>query len=269
MFIAESFVFTHPPKTGGSFVNDVLKEVFGEIGGAAPKHAVRRDIPEQHQDKPVLTLIREPLSYYTSVWRYGWWIDRDPGDWKWSRWDEDWACKKYADYPYLTFTNFVDAILDIEHRQISPAVRRLAPALPLGQLLLSTLDYACPDPVVALAEQAGEAWCEAEGVAALRRHVADVTFLHTENLQVELRNYLIRQGVPTDQATQACAREPVRPLNTPAGRVLKNGHGQPYDAADRSHLTPKLVADILAAEELILRLFPEYRSPLIGWPPSA
>lgn len=262
MFIAESFVFTHPPKTGGSFVNDVLTDVFGETRGMAPKHGVRRDIPEEHQDKPVLTLIREPLAYYTSVWRYGWWIDRDPGDWNWARWDERWASSNYADYPYLPFADFVDAMLHIEHRHLPAAVKRLAPVLPLGQLLLSTLDYACVDPVVVLAEQAREHWRATPSVAALRRHVGDVTFLHTENLQAELRGYLIRQGVPSGAATQACAREPVRPLNTPAGRVLKNGHGQPYDSADRSHLTSKLVADILAAEELILHLFPEYRSPL-------
>lgn len=252
--VTDDFVFLRPPKTGGSFVAEVLQEVFGPSCAIGAKHATRRDVPEEHSRKPVVTLVREPIAYYTSVYRYGWWIDRDTEGWNWTRWHEAPLRDRFPEYPYLTFRHFVEALLDIPNRYVPDEVKALATRMPVGQLLLSTLDYACVDPLPVL-----RAGLEEARVASIRSMIDGVVFLHTETLATDLEAFLVGRGIDAAAASQACRRPPVRPVNTPHGRVLGGGHGQPYDPGDRSHLEADVVAEIMRAESLYLDILPEYR----------
>ena len=125
----------------------------------------------------------------------------------------------------------------------------------MGQLLISTVEYGCRNPVRALQDLAHR------GVkSTLNDHFQDVTMLHTERLGEDLAEFLGTVGINPTQTAEVTKRPPVRPLNAPGGQPLNNGHGQPYDASDRSHLTDELVSRILQAEFQYLNLWPEYRT---------
>ncbi len=95
----------------------------------------------------------------------------------------------------------------------------------MGQLLISTIEYACRNPVGALQDLAGR------GVKSMREHIHDVTMLHTEQLGEDLAQFLGTMGCHRAQTAEIAKRPAVRPLNMPGGQPLNNGHGQPYDAA--------------------------------------
>jgi hypothetical protein len=69
MLIHEKFVFLHMPKTGGSFVGNVLKrELPGSLTRGAPGklHPGWGDLPDEARGRPVLVYVRNPWDWYVS-----------------------------------------------------------------------------------------------------------------------------------------------------------------------------------------------------------
>lgn len=76
MIVTDKFVFVHFPRTGGTFVTDVIMKFFPsarEIG----YHLPRSLLPKEHSHLPVLGTIRNPWEFYVS-WYYHIW-PRDIG----------------------------------------------------------------------------------------------------------------------------------------------------------------------------------------------
>lgn len=72
MILSSKFIFLHLPKTGGSFVRELLTH-------HAPKnwqvslhdnHPTIRDIPPSHADLPIFGLVRNPYDWYVSWYHY-------------------------------------------------------------------------------------------------------------------------------------------------------------------------------------------------------
>ena len=69
MLVTDKFIFLHLPRTGGTFVYDVVKKFFPsarEIG----YHLPRIVIPEDYSDLPVLGTIRNPWEFYASWYQH-------------------------------------------------------------------------------------------------------------------------------------------------------------------------------------------------------
>ena len=74
MIVTDKFVFVHLPRTGGTFVSDVIRKFFPsahEIG----HHLPREFLPREHSHLPVLGTIRNPWEFYVSLYHYSWHID--------------------------------------------------------------------------------------------------------------------------------------------------------------------------------------------------
>ena len=84
MIITDKFVYVHHPKTGGTFVNSVLRQLYkvennvprerryGEFAWRR-KHRPCRKIPEEHRGKLVLATVRNPYDWWVSAYEFGWW----------------------------------------------------------------------------------------------------------------------------------------------------------------------------------------------------
>ncbi|MDH5649356.1 MAG: hypothetical protein OEY67_06835 [Gammaproteobacteria bacterium] len=72
MFLCKHFVYLHLPKTGGTFLHDVLTAHSPETWDIqpVPGHGSVRDIPERYSDLPVIGFIRNPWDYYVSWYTY-------------------------------------------------------------------------------------------------------------------------------------------------------------------------------------------------------
>jgi hypothetical protein len=76
MIVTDKFVFVHLPRTGGTFVTDVIMKFFPsahEIG----YHLPRSLLPKEYTHLPVLGTVRNPWDFYVS-WYYHIW-PRDIG----------------------------------------------------------------------------------------------------------------------------------------------------------------------------------------------
>jgi hypothetical protein len=76
MIVTDKFVFVHLPRTGGTFVTEMIMKFFPsarEIG----YHLPRSLLPKEYGDLPVLGIVRNPWEFYVS-WYYHLW-PRDIG----------------------------------------------------------------------------------------------------------------------------------------------------------------------------------------------
>jgi len=73
MLKTDDFIFIHAPKTGGTFITKILKELYPNAKEIADKHAYAKDIPKDLKSLLRLLSLREPVSWYESHYLYGWW----------------------------------------------------------------------------------------------------------------------------------------------------------------------------------------------------
>jgi hypothetical protein len=72
MILCNKFVFLHLPKTGGSFVRELLTQHAPEAWEISlhDNHPTVRDIPASHADLPIFGLVRNPFDWYVSWYHY-------------------------------------------------------------------------------------------------------------------------------------------------------------------------------------------------------
>ena len=63
--ITEKFVFVHVPKTGGRFLRRLMGTYPGTINIGNPHKGIK-DIPKEHKKLPIVTIVRDPLTWYGS-----------------------------------------------------------------------------------------------------------------------------------------------------------------------------------------------------------
>ena len=71
MIVTDKFVFVHFPRTGGTFITDVIKRFFPsaqEIG----YHLPRLLLPHKYSELPVLGTVRNPWEFYVSWYHHVW-----------------------------------------------------------------------------------------------------------------------------------------------------------------------------------------------------
>ena len=69
MIVTDKFVFVHLPRTGGTFVSEVIMKFFpsaNEIG----HHTPRKLLPTKYSHLPVLGMVRNPWEFYVSWYHY-------------------------------------------------------------------------------------------------------------------------------------------------------------------------------------------------------
>ncbi len=71
MLVTDKFVFVHLPRTGGTFVSEVIRKFFPsarEIG----RHLPRELLPREYSHLPVLGTVRNPWEFYVSWYHHVW-----------------------------------------------------------------------------------------------------------------------------------------------------------------------------------------------------
>ena len=69
MIVTDKFVFVHLPRSGGTFVSEVIRKFFPsahEIG----HHLPRELLPREYSHLPVLGTVRNPWEFYVSLYHY-------------------------------------------------------------------------------------------------------------------------------------------------------------------------------------------------------
>lgn len=268
MLITDQFVFIHLPKTGGTFVTQMLKSLLTpskfnrkvhsarrdwglKLPGYAyryselSKHGMRKHIPPEHQHKPVLTCVRNPLDLYVSQFRFEWWRKNA------ERWFADTAEAEaeFGSVDNMDFEAFLRATQRYSRWRVEKLGTRPAESLP-GRLTLEWVYYFCRDPEVVL-----EPYPDAGLVAERIREQRDsLRVLRTENLNEDLADFLQEFGFSDDAVQFVRNHEKVFPGRRT--RADDDDHRRYYD--------DELLAEVSRWESVLLDVF--YGTPLAEVP---
>lgn len=260
MIITDHFVFLHLPKTGGTFVSEVLHEVYatrptwwstcvslfrkghhfrtryGSFVHCHPWHGTREEIPPGYRDRPLLSCLRPPLERYVSIYEFGWW--KRPELLNGYRKNVEHFETRFPTFPNLSFRDFLHLLHECRVPQPwrhfeDPDCPGLHTWQTLRQLARKPHDWTkTPSPSF---EQI---------VAELR----DIHFLKTESLNEDLFDFLAEKGL-SDLAF-------IR--NKP--RVLPGGRGRNPNSDWESYYDPQLKTLMETKDRGLIEFYSELKA---------
>jgi hypothetical protein len=249
MILTPDFVYIHYPKTGGTFVTDVLSRVYGGAAGGCvdtDKHAGCSEIPPGHQGKPIVSTVRNVFERYVSQYCFGWW-KLHPEDYCGAEEMRD----LFPHYPDLTFGEFVQLanarFLNCHQGRPTGFVnRRFPPGRELGWHSEQFVRFYLRRPQEAFGRLD-------EDSLARRTFLADlypVHFLPFEDLNGGLYEWLRQIGHPP---------EAIEFIKT-AAKVFPAEGGRPPEDRWQSYYTPEVRDFIRTRERLLFEVFPQHGS---------
>lgn len=274
MIITSRFVYVHMPKTGGTFVETVLRKIHEKRGDAIEhrradqpprrrslrellkkprpvflelshpagenqwnQHGRVSQIPPEHRDKPILTTLRNPYDRYVSQFEFKWWQQYPNSFFR----NLDDLKARYPHYPNITFEEFVELSNTFSADELN---QRFDPQDRLGRHTIQFVKYFYSNPA-ALSE------IDAEYLAA-RRYWDDIHpnlhFTFTHDLNQQLYDFLLTMGYPHDEIAFILHHQ----------KVLPNGQGRREDQKWEKYYTPSLKAAVRHHERMLFEMFPVF-----------
>jgi hypothetical protein len=247
MILTPDFVFIHYPKTGGTFVTEMLSRVYGGREGAfvdVDKHATCSEISEEHRGKPILSTLRNPYERYVSQYRFAWW-----------KLHPDLYCgveemkSVYPHYPDLTFEEFVHLANSkflncYQQRPTGFVNRRFPPGREPGWHTEQFVRFYFDNPreVYAGLDEASLA------SGGFRKHMYTVRFLPVNRLNEALYEYLLELGHPAAEIGFIRSATKIFPVE---------GGREPGDRWQR-YYTPEIREYVRTRERLLFDFFPHF-----------
>jgi hypothetical protein len=263
MILTDDFVFIHEPKTGGTFVTEMLSRIYEPVidggivrrvlrrlrGGGKKslrnvrKHSTCRNIPNSHQGKPILATIRNPYDRYVSQYEFAWWKTHPSPSCNVEKIREH-----YPHYPELTFKEFIELnnalLLQIENDRFPPEDR-------LGLQTVQFVRYFFQSP-----EKVFQA-IDDDYIAA-EKYKADmfpVHFIRTDRLKQELYDFLVGVGHAPETVQFMLSAPKILP---PPPKTLPRENRRSEDRPWQSYYTPELKRRVRRQERLLFAIFPEF-----------
>ncbi len=257
MNITEKFVFVHMPKTGGSFVSSVLRTLYNnswfhkqllrsESLLAAKnrlmafftdvphlefnKHGTCNEIPVSHRHKPILSCVRDPLDWYVSNYKYGWWRT-NPKDYIGLQDEPSW--------PNLTFRRYMELSNTVWLRNRN---RTIAVNPTLGRFTVLFINYYCRHPERLLALPVDTP----NFLERVRDDMYDVHFLKTHSLNQDLYTYLAGCGFSHEELAFILTKEKISPRNN-----------RSQSETWPTFYTDDMIASVRQRDRIIFALFPQ------------
>ena len=258
MVITDKFVFVHQPKTGGTFVRQMIDMIaaaeladfpLGRLRRAgllpcrfgyretADYHDTCRDIPAEHRYKKIVSAVRDPFDFYVSFYHYGWWAAHPEDSYR----DIEEVRRAFPNFPDLSFEQFLDLAngFFVDFDMIGDPERPHR----MGYYSTQFLQYFFIVPADAYrridsAYLADRAW---------RAEMFPVEFLHTSTLNRDLHRFLSREGYPRRYIDGVLRKPPVRPQE----------HHTPRPSASFKNYYTRETYDLIREKERILfAIFP-------------
>lgn len=248
MIITPDFVFVHYPKTGGTFVTQMLSHLYGDQLFNTHKHGTCSDIPEEHQGKPMLSTVRNPYDRYVSQYRFGWW-KLYPEEYC----GADAMRDLYPHWPDISFQEFLNLantrFLNNHFGQPTGFVNDNFPEeRRLGWHTENFVRFYCRNPRQVYGRLEDGAIERAEFV----KDMFDIHFLRTAHLRQGLHDFLLALGKHRPEELAFILS---------ADKVLPDGGGRrPEGDLWETYYTPELKRFVRTRERLIFRLFPEFEA---------
>lgn len=106
--INNKYLYVHYPKTGGTFVRQVLKEFCNTKASDLHHYPISR-LPEEHGFEYIFATVRNPLDWYGSAWKFLHEFNANGSGFKK---DEDNPLAPLQPFYTASFNSFIKAVLD-------------------------------------------------------------------------------------------------------------------------------------------------------------
>lgn len=259
MVITKDFIFIHLPKTGGTFVTKILKEVYQYNGSYVSiknklylryrkiwnnelipntnrqygQHGGCNQIPTKYKNLPIVSIIRNPFDRYVSQYEFGWWK-------KYSPIEKNVMINEFPNYPDLSFNDYLKYLNNI---LIQKLLKGFKPKINIGIMTYQFVLYYFKNPIEVL-KNLDENYLKGNYINDLYR----ITFLRQQNLNEDLYNLLLQNGFAAHKIDFIKNSKKIYPKE--GGRMEYSNWKDYYD---KDHL--KI---ILNFDSLIFNIFPEY-----------
>jgi hypothetical protein len=198
------------------------------------QHGKYCQIPEQHKHKKVVSIIRNPISRYVSGYHYRWWIKYPPGPMEKIK-------ARFPSFPEIEFREYYYLMQEIS------APDRIAPlplSIELGDLSVLFIEFYYPDPKI-IFENIDEDFIKNDAL----KQLPDISFLHQENLNAEMKEVLTGMGY---------SQKEVKSIDQ-LGRVnVTDKQNKAVEKDPIDYFDDEMLADIIHRERLLFSIFPEY-----------
>lgn len=265
MLITDRFVMINFPKTGSNFAREAIRQahwhppdlaerisrrirrperLFKDLlmkpihfnaaynAIAVPRaHGQVQQIPEEHRKKLIMSVSREPVSRMISLYEFRAWE-------KEVRPSVEAVKAVFPHFPDLTFNDYFQFQMGLAYQSAMPVGMRTI----VGPLTLHFIRFYAHDPLrtaLSLRDDTDlrKEWSD---------HFPQVRFLHTDNLNEELKAFLISMGY---------SRKSVE-------FIREKGKVNTSPRTQRSYFTGPMIEEMRWRERLFYQVFPEYLSAL-------
>lgn len=267
MIITNRFVMLNFPKTGSTFARKMIKQVYkkydrpiyrmikeNKIFGAPTieelilpildtgskrksQHGVYRQIPLEHRHKKIVSITRNPFDRYVSLYLFRWWVDHPYAP-------VEEIKETYPLFPNLDFSQFYNMLHQFGRKD------RFQGASPINDMGFHSVQF-----VQFYFYNPADIFQKINASYIQQKHfledMPEIKFLHQENLNEELYNFLRSVG-HSNKKIEFIKKEPK--INVTDRASVREKFWNFY--------SPDLIEKIQKRDQLIFTLFPEYNYPL-------
>lgn len=281
MIITDRFVYIHMPKTGGTFVTEVLRRLhrvdepppklrqslrrilestiqkarglpakpfhpYGALVDSEPKHGTCHDVPREHREKAILSSIRSPFDWYVSQFEFSWWkrtfkYHPEPYPTPVGYAIEQALPGFISDHPHFPNVTF-EEFLELCRRASNVYNRDLG--TDLGLYTQGFARYFFRQPAEALKRMNRDYILS----NTHKPNMFDVSFLRTDRLNQELCDFLYSMGYHQEDLA----------FLPDLGRILPMGIGRREDQHWEKYYTSDTKELIRAKDWALFEFFPEF-----------
>jgi hypothetical protein len=263
MIIAEKFIMINFPKTGSTFVRNVISELYAKSNffddllislrfkkkqkivnlllpnirvnsvthGVNDEHGLFIQIPEEQKNKEIISIKRDLFERYISAYEYG--------NWKNHPWiDEGILKSRYSNYPDLSFKEYIDLVHFYNPYNTNLKIKN---KLEIGHATCQFILYNIKEPHKILNNMS----FDYSNSDDYKKDMAEVTFLNQNNLNVELYDYLISKGYNEHNLEFILNKE-------------KQNNSTPKDKGIFDYFDDELLELTKERDKLLFKIFGEY-----------
>lgn len=259
MLITNKFVMINYPKTGSTFARKVLMDLHRPSWFRAPlerlglvkptlvehfmlkyffteeerqskpdadQHGCVVQIPEQHKGKLIMSVMRDPEARIISSYEFKHW-QRFPFP------SREAIQELYPHFPDLSFAEYMNMRMSFAHLAQPPGVN-----VDIGPMTTQFIRFFAHDPLTTIRALRDDT----DLTRDWDLHFPRIRFLHTENLNQELHDFLLDMGYDPKRITSVLDRK--KENTTPRSR--------------KTYLTPAMRDVLHYQERFLYQIFPEY-----------
>ena len=213
VIITKDFVILNLPKTGSSFVREVIISIYNKRGATSEEfmelmtpntkiptlkdqHGCYDLIPRKYQGRKIISVIRDPYLRLKSLYRYGWWKEHPYVD-------KMLIETHLPNFPNLSFDKFLEM-----EKLVNDKLKNdyeIPYSLEIGNQTIQFIRFFFRNHRKVLSSLTLDYFLSGE----YKNDICDVSFLRNENLNLELFKFLSNNGFSNEEAEFALNHEKV------------------------------------------------------------